>query len=112
MRDFLHDLALSALLGLAVSAVLFAVLFTGGFLLQSFRPREGLAAARSGLLVTGALGLFICAGLLIRPQKGEQIRENPQWKQRFRVFGLLPVIAIVAVVVLALACGLDYILYF
>lgn len=112
IKAFFHDLGLSALLGLAAAAALSAVLFAAGFLLRQFQPREGLVFVRGGLLITGALGLFVCAGLLIRPQKGGKLRENPQWKQRFRLFGLLPAVGTAAIVMLALASAVDYVLYF
>lgn len=112
MKNFLHDLFLSVLAGIAVSAALFAVLFPAGFLFQAFQLREGLVFARSGLLIVGALGLFVCAGLLIRPQGGAKLQENPQWKRRFRLFGLFPVIGTASVSALVLASGLDYFLYF
>lgn len=112
MRDVFHDLAAALLAGLAASAGLFAVLFSAGFLIQSFQPRGGLIYARSGMLITGALGLFVCAGLLIRPLDGRKLRENPQWRRRFRAFGLLPVVGMISLTVLALACWLDYVLYY
>ena len=112
MRDFFHDLAAALLAGLIISAGLFAVLFVGGFLLRSFQPRAGLIYARSGMLITGALGLFICAGLLIRPPDGGKLRKNPQWARHFRVLGLFPVVGTVSLTVLALACWLDFVLYY
>ena len=112
MKSFFHDLGLSALIGLSAGGVLSGVLFIAGALLRHFQPREGLVFVRGGLLVTGALGLFVCAGLLIRPRKGEKLRENPQWTQRFRLFGLMPVVGTAAIVLLALASAVDYILHF
>lgn len=112
MKDFLHDLALSLLMGLTAAAVLTAVLFTAGFFLRQFQPREGLVFVRGGLLITGALGLFVCAGLLIRPQGGAKLREDPRWRRHFRLFGLFPVTACAAVVPLVIASVLDYMLYF
>lgn len=112
MRDFFHDLAAAFLAGLAASAGLFAALFIAGFLIQSFQPRGGLIYARGGMLITGSLGLFVCAGLMIRPRDNGKLRGNPQWTRRFHTFGLLPVVGIVSLAILALACWLDYVLYF
>lgn len=112
LRAFLHDLAVAVLAGLAVTAGLFVLFFLAGLLLNGFGLRAALVVARGGLLVTGALELFVCAGLLVWRRGGEKIHDNRQWKQRFQVVGLFPVLLVTAVMVLTAASLLDYYLYF
>ena len=110
--NVLHDFGLALLAGAVGGAVLLIVLLLVGTAVNGFQLRQGFVVARGGLLVTGALCLFVCAGLLIRPRKGEQVSESDGWRRRFRALGLLSVIAIVAVVLIAMASVLDYLLYF
>ena len=110
--ELLRDFGLALLIGAALGAALLAVLLLAGTVLNGFQLRQGFVVARGGLLVTGALGLFVCAGLLIRPQKGRQVSESAGWRRRFRALGLLSVIAAAAVVLILMASVLDYLLYF
>lgn len=112
LKHAAHDLGTALLIGLGGAAILFVVLLLVGTAVNGFQLRSGLVVVRGGLLVTGALGLFICAGLLIRPQKGEKVSESPSWRRRFHALGLLPVTAVVALVLIAVASVLDYWLYF
>lgn len=112
LRALLHDIAVAVLAGLAVAAGLFAVFLLAGLLLNGFGLRAALVVARGGLLVAGALELFVCAGLLVWRRGGERIRDNRQWKRRFQVIGLFPVLLVTAAMVLTAASLLDYYLYF
>lgn len=85
MKAFVHDLATAILVGLIVTCWLCALLVSAGLVLNDCQLRGGLMLARSGMLIAGSFGLFFCAGLLLRPRSSIQIRENPQWKQRFHI---------------------------
>lgn len=112
LKAGLHDLCLAALAGGCVAAAALVVLTLVGTALNGFQLRQGLVVARGGLLVLGSLSLFVCAGLLIRPQSGQKLTERPAWRERFRLFGLMPVLAVAAIVLILTASVLDYGLYF
>lgn len=112
VKNALHDLGFSLLIGALAGCALLVVLFLVGTLLNGLQPRLGLIVARGGLFVVAALALFVCAGLLIRPQKGEKVRDSAAWKRRFQIFGLLPVLGTAAVALILMGSVLDYLLYF
>ncbi len=112
LRDAAHDVGAAFLIGVLVGCALLAVLFLVGTLVNGLQPWLGLVVARGGLLVVASLALFVCAGLLIRPQKGEKVRDKAAWKRRFRRLGLTPVLGTAAVALILMASVLDYLLYF
>lgn len=112
LRGLLHDIAVSLAAGIIGAAALFVLFLLGGLLFKSFDFRGALVVVRGGLLVTGALELFVSAGLLLWPRNGEKLRDSSQWKRFFEIFGLFPVLLVTAVIVLATASLVDYYLYF
>ena len=115
-RGFLHsaahDTAVTLLLGCICVIILFVVLLIAGLLFNSFEFQAALVVVRGGMLVFGALELFVSAGLLLWPRNGEKVRDSAQWKKRFQVFGLFPVLLLTAVIILTAASFVDYYLYF
>lgn len=112
LRALLHDIAVSLAAGIAGAAALFVLFLLGGLLFKAFDFRGALVVVRGGLLVTGALELFVSAGLLLWPRNGEKLRDSSQWKRFFEIFGLFPVLLVTAVIVLITASFVDYYLYF
>lgn len=110
--DFLHDLTAAVLMGLAAAGGLAAVLLVVGLLAAGGQLRAALVTVRGGLLIVGALGLFICAGLLLWPRGNAKIRDSARWQRRFRLFGLFPAVFFIDAVILAMAAVIDYYLYF
>jgi len=112
LRKLLHDLAVTALAGLLLTAGLALVLLLAGLLLKGFDFRSALVIVRGGLLIAGAMELFVSAGLLLRSKSGEKVQDSSQWKRFFQLFGLFPVLILTAGVVLTAASMLDIYLYF
>ena len=110
LLDILHDCAVVCLIGAALDAALFAVLFGVCWIAAGWNALAALGYVRSAMMVTGALALFVCAGLLL-VRKGAGLRDHEHWNKLFRSFGLFPALLGLAVFVLALAVGLDYLLY-
>lgn len=112
LRDLVHDLAVTVLAGLAAAGGLFALLLIVGLLMNSFSFRPALVLVRGGLLVAGAMELFVSAGLLLWNRGGEKVRDSKQWTRFFKAFGLVPVLLLSAVVILFVGSIVDYYLYF
>ena len=112
LRGILHDLAVTVLAGIAAAVGLSVILLLVGLLINSFAFRPALVLVRGGLLVFGALELFVSSGLMIRNREIEKIRDSNQWKRLFDVFGLVPVLLVTSVIILTAASFLDYYLYF
>ena len=112
LRKLLHDLAVTLLAGLVLTVALALVLLLAGLLLKGFDLRSVLVIVRGGLLIAGAMELFISAGLLIRSKNGEKVQDSSQWKRFFQLFGLFPVLILTAGIVLTAASMLDTYLYF
>lgn len=112
LRALAHDLAIALGLGLAIAGGLSLLLLLIGLLINGFAFRPALVLVRGGLLVTGAMALFVIAGLLIASKDGAKVRDYRQWTRFFKVFGLIPVLAIAAVVILYAGSLVDGYLYF
>ena len=110
LRDILRDCAVVCLIGAALDVALFAVIFSVCWIAAGWNALAALSYVRSAMMVIGALALFVCAGLLL-VRKGAGLRNNAQWKKLFHRFGLFPALLGAAVFLLALAVGLDYLLY-
>lgn len=106
------DIAKAALTGLLSGLLIMTILLLSGTLFQGLEIRNGWQTARSGLLILGALGLFLVAGSnLIRHGKTE-LKEKSQWKKHFQVLNYKWVMAIAAMMILGIASAVDYYLYY
>lgn len=110
LRDILHDLGMVCLMGAVLDAALFLVFFVVLWLASGLAAMTALAYVRSALMITGALALFLCAGLLLFA-KDTGLRSKRQWTTYFYRFDLLPVVLGGALSLLTLAVGLDYLLF-
>lgn len=110
LQDILHDFGMVCLIGVALDASLFSVLFVALWLASGLVVMTALAYVRSALMIMGALALFLCAGLLLFA-KSTGLRSKRQWTKYFYRFDLLPVVLGGALFLLTLAVGLDYLLF-
>ena len=111
LRAVLKDIWCAVRFGAMVAAILFVVFLVAGLLLNRFSFGAAILLVRGGLLVSGALALFVCAGLNLWSRGKDKITERLQWKRYFSVFGLFPVVLIVGIILLAVAIVVDYCLY-
>ncbi len=111
LRAVLKDIWVAARFGAMAAAVLSLVFLAAGLLLNRFSFGAAMLLVRGGLLVSGALALFVCAGLNLWSRGNDKITDRLQWKRFFSVLGLFPVVLIVGIVLLAVAIVVDYCLY-
>ena len=111
ITDCLRDFVRALLTGAVAAGVLLVLFFVVGIVGNMFRLRAALVFVRGGLLVAGAFALFILAGVMLKKDGGKSIRNRGRWKASFRIFGLAPVLLVVAVVILAVGAAVDYWLY-
>ena len=102
----LKDAGKAFLLGLAVAAGVFILLFAVGAVSHGFSALAGLELARRGLFIVGALALLVSAGALL-PEKAASVREKDGWTARFGRFGLFGVLFCAAAAILLVAGVLD-----
>ena len=110
LKNWLYDIMKALGLGVLLAAVLSAVLFILFGIVSGFQLTVMGNALRSGLLTIGALTLFVVAGLLLWTKGSQRVRQQDKWVRIFRCFGLAPVLLVMAVVILAAAGIVDYIL--
>lgn len=108
---FLKDAGKALLIGLAVAAGVFLLLFVVGLVSHDFSALAGLELARRGLFLVGALALLVSAGALLLPEKAAAVREKDRWTAQFGRFGLFGVLFCAAVAILAVAGVLDSWMY-
>ena len=107
IRDMIKVLKIGCLAGISVGAVL----FLGGFLAGSFQLLSGLEAAKDGLLLIAALGMFVVAGmLLVKGKNPEKFEEKDSWKKHFQILGYKGVVGILCVIILLFAAVMDYLI--
>ncbi len=111
MKDWLRDLCKAFLMGCAGAAALFAVSFLIALAVRG-GVSGGLDGAKSVLLVVGALGLFLLAGmLLVRGKKPEAFSAGNGWRKHFRAAGVKTVLAAWCAAALLAAVLADYLSY-
>ncbi len=107
----LCDAGKSLLAGAAIAVCVLLVLTAAGALVHGFALSAGLDLARRGLLILGALALFVSAGALVMDSKAASLRTDARWKKHFCQLGLFGVLFFAAVAVLLVAGILDAVLY-
>ena len=112
LRSLVHDALISLLIGLVLAAGAALILFLFGLLLNGFDARSALVVVRGGLFIAGAAELLVSAGVILTNKDSKKVRNYGQWKRRFQVFGLIPVLLLSSVVVLTAGSIVDYYLYF
>ena len=108
------DVLKAFIIGIAVAAVVSVILFAGGFLFGSFQVVNGFEVVKDGLLLIGAIGLCLVAGMLLAKGKKENADEKKEakngWRQHFSVVGLKTVVMMISVAFLLIASVADLIL--
>lgn len=108
------DVLKAFIIGVAVAAATAVILFAGGFFFGSFQIVNGFEVVKDGLLLIGAIGLFLVAGMLLAKGKKENADEKKEakngWRQQFSVVGLKTVVLMISAAFLLLASVADLIL--
>ena len=108
------DVLKAFVIGIAAAAAAAVILFAGGFLFGSFQIVNGLEVVKDGLLLIGAIGLFLVAGMLLAKGKKENADEKKEakngWRQHFSVVSLKTVVLMISVAFLLIASVADLIL--
>ena len=90
--DWLRDLGKALLLGLAGAAVVLLTVLGIGSIAGGLSG--GLEAAKTVLLMTGSMGMFLLAGmLLVKGKKPEALSNSSGWRRHFRAAGVKTVLA-------------------
>ena len=106
------DVLKAFIIGVAVAAATAVILFAGGFFFGSFQIVNGFEVVKDGLLLIGAIGLFLVAGMLLAKGKNADEKKEAKngWRQHFSVIGLKTVVLMISVAFLLLASVADLIL--
>lgn len=104
----------------ALTGILSGILITVGLTLMTslcvgaikgFSVSVILNAVRSGLLIGGALLLFVSAGVIVGHGSRDKIGSHERWKMTYQSLGPVSVFLLMAVTVLAFAAVVDYIVW-
>ena len=106
------DVLKAFIIGVAAAAAAAIILFACGFLFGSFQIVNGFEVVKDGLLLIGAIGLFLVAGMLLAKGKKENEKREAKngWRQHFSVVGLKTVVLMISAAFLLLASVADLIL--
>ena len=108
------DVLKAFIIGVAAAAAAAIILFAGGFFFGSFQIVNGFEVVKDGLLLIGAIGLFLVAGMLLAKGKKENADEKKEakngWRQHFIVVGLKTVVLMISAAFLLIASVADLIL--
>lgn len=114
VKKVIADVGKAFVIGMIAAAVLSIILFAGGFLFGHFQAANGLEVMKDGLLLIGAIGLFLVAGMLLAKGKKENADEKKEakngWRKHFFVIGLKTVVLMISVAFLLLASVADWVL--
>ena len=78
------DVLKAFIIGVAAAAAAAIILFACGFLFGSFQIVNGFEVVKDGLLLIGATGLFLVAGMLLAKGKKENADEKKEAKNGWR----------------------------
>lgn len=107
----LRDCCKALAIGLAMASAIGLLLFLGGILLGANGTASGLEASKDGLLLLGALSLFLVAGMLmVRGKDPHRFSKKDGWRDHFSVIGPELVLGFISLAFLSLASAADYIL--
>lgn len=112
LSAWLKDCVKALCIGLCAAAAVFVLLVVLGSCLGGFALSAGLETARRGLLIIGAILLFVSAAALIAQDKAASLAQDPRWKKHFSALGLFSVLFWCAVGILLVASALDSILFY
>ncbi len=108
------DVGKAFVVGTIAAVALSVILFAGGFLFGHFQAANGFEVMKDGLLLIGAIGLFLVAGMLLAKGKKENADEKKEakngWRNQFAVIGLKTVVLMISVAFLLVASVADWIL--
>lgn len=111
MKNVFRDLLKAFAIGAGSAAIGFTVLFVGGLLFGQSGVDSGLETAKNGLLLIGALGLFIVAGMIMaRGKNQKKFADKDGWRRHFAVVGPETVIGFFSAAFLVLASVADWLL--
>ena len=103
------DVLKAFIIGVAAAAATAVILFACGFQIVN-----GFEVVKDGLLLIGAIGLFLVAGMLLAKGKKENADEKKEakngWRQHFSVVGLKTVVLMISAAFLLIASVADLIL--
>lgn len=109
-KQILRDLFKASAVGFAAALTLGIVLLAVGGLAGG-GLYAGLEAAKDGLLLLGALGIFLLAGMLLaKGKKPEKFGKDNGWKRHFQVLGIKMVLGVLCICFLLVASAADYLL--
>ena len=112
IKNICRDLGKAFTIGLLSGGAAAAVLLLGGFLFGGFTFRAALEAAKDGLLLIAALGMFVIAGILVlRRVSLVVLSQKEKWRVHFAVLGYKSVFAVLCVSWVLWAAAADYLLY-
>jgi hypothetical protein len=107
--DWLRDLGKALLLGLAGAAVVLLTVLGIGSIAGGLSG--GLEAAKTVLLMTGSMGMFLLAGmLLVKGKKPEALSNSSGWRRHFRAAGVKTVLAAGCLAFVLAAAAADWLL--
>ena len=106
------DVLKAFIIGVAAAAATAVILFACGFLFGSFQIVNGFEVVKDGLLLIGAIGLFLVAGMLLAKGKNADEKKEAKngWRQHFSVVGLKTVVLMISAAFLLIASVADLIL--
>ena len=112
IKNICRDLGKAFTIGLLSGGAAAAVLLLGGFLFGGFTFRAALEAAKDGLLLIAALGMFVIAGMLmVKGKNPEKFTQKEKWRVHFAMLGYKSVFAVLCVSWVLWAAAADYLLY-
>ncbi len=108
---FLHDGIICILSGIAIAIGVMVLLALISGIVAGFELYSILNVIRSGLLIVGAILLFVVAGVMLGQKSNNKIRSMKKWKTTFYVFGPTAVFLLISISVLMIATIIDYIVW-
>lgn len=106
-----HDGVICVFAGVVIAGGLTILLALISGLVSGFDIYTMLNVIRSGLLIAGAILLFVVAGVMLGQKSNCKIRSMEKWRTTFYILGPTAVFLIISITILMIAAIVDYIVW-
>ncbi len=112
VKEYFQDTVKSIVIGFILSGIIIVISGIVSAIMVHGRISGILPAIRSTLCITGAFGLLLSAAMLLSHKTDVSHNFEYEWRNRFKKFNITGVVLTACALLLLLAGGIDYLIYY
>ena len=112
VKEYIQDTVKAIVIGFILSGIIIIISGIVSAFMVHGRISDILPAIRNTLCITGAFGLLLSAAMLLTHKTNVSHNLEYEWRNRFKKFNIAGVILTACALLLLLAGGIDYLIYY